>query len=282
MGDKTQSYEFEVVTVNSSGAIINCRKAQARYYVEDLGGGVGLDMVEIPGGTFMMGSPANEQGRGKDERPQHKATISSFYMGKYEVTQAQWRAVAGLPKVAMDLNPDPSYSRGDDLPVDNVSWDEAVEFCARLSRATGKTYRLPTEAEWEYACRAGTTTPFSFGETITPELVNYNGHFPYGSGVIGANRNGTMPVGSAGYANGFGLYDMHGNVWEWCQDLYSKNYSSQSPSVDSKGQNTETRRVNRGGGWNCSARLCRSAVRSRGAPGDRSIVLGFRLARTYN
>jgi formylglycine-generating enzyme required for sulfatase activity len=152
-------------------------------------------------------------------------TVGSFYIGKFEVTQRQWRAVALMPKVNRDLNTNPSQFAGDDLPVEQVSWDDAMEFCARLSRATGRSYRLPSEAEWEYACRAGTTTAFSFGETITAGVENYNGNYPWRDAVKGAYREKTVAVGSLGVPNGFGLYDMHGNVGEWCMDNWHENYS---------------------------------------------------------
>jgi len=226
------------------------------------------EMVEIPGGSFMMGSPRGEAGRDDDEGPQHQVTISSFQMGKYEVTQAQWRAVAGLPKVKIDLNPDPTNFKGDNLPVELVSWEEAVEFCERLSRATGKTYRLPTEAEWEYACRSGTTGPYA-GDLNSMAWYSSN------------SGDKTHEVGTK-EANGFGLYDMHGNVWEWCMDWYSGNYYNQSPSTDPVGPSTGSYRVLRGGSWLYGAQFCRSAYRNGNAPGFRYDYLGFRLARTLN
>ncbi|MFM8006235.1 MAG: SUMF1/EgtB/PvdO family nonheme iron enzyme, partial [Dolichospermum sp.] len=177
---------------------------------ENLGNGVVLEMVAIPGGKFLMGSP---EGQGDDsEKPQHQFTVPPFFMGKYPITQAQWERVADLPKVKIDLRSKPSHFQGANLPVENVSWHDAQEFCVRLSKATGKLYRLPSEAEWEYACRANTTTPYYFGDTITTDLVNHNGK--YGQ---------PTEVGKF-YPNAFGLYDMHGNVWEWCEDGWHKNY----------------------------------------------------------
>src|SRR5262249_22849878 len=149
---------------------------------------------EIPAGTFLMGSPDNEAGRSVSEGPQHRVTIKSFFIGKFPVTQAQWRAVALLPKVQMELSLNPSTFSGDDLPVESISWREAEEFCVRLSRETGRSYRLPSEAEWEYACRAGSRTPFHFGETVTPALVNYDGRLSYESAPIGNARDRTIPV----------------------------------------------------------------------------------------
>ncbi len=199
-------------------------------------------------------------------------------MGKYEVTQAQWRAVARLPKVKKDLNPDPSHFKGDDLPVEQVSWEDAVEFCERLSRATGRQYRLPSEAEWEYACRAGTTTPFAFGETVTPELVNYDGQHPYAQAQKGMFREKTTPVGYMGVANGFGLYDMHGNVWEWCLDAWHDNYNN-APTDGSAWERAGDRstRVLRGDSWLSFGYISRAAHRVWIPPDRRLNGIGFRV-----
>ena len=270
--EKGKLFTFEVVKVNSSGSIVNRRQESARQRIEDLGDGTELEMVYIPGGTFMMGSPENEKQRRDDEGPQHNVTVSPFFMGKYPVTQGQWRAIASQTnlKVKLDLNPEPSYFKESyqdidrwQRPVEKVKWIEAVEFCERLSKLTGNDYRLPSESEWEYACRAGTTTPFYFGETITSELANFNGEYTYGKSSKGEYRKETTPVGQFP-PNAFGLYDMHGNVYEFCQDVYHKNYN-EAPTDGSaweiEGDSDSDRRVLRGGSWVFIPRWCRSANR---------------------
>ena len=209
------TFEFEVVTVDAKGKIASRQPHRAEYRREDLGNGVTLDLVCIPGGSFTMGSPDNEESRDSDESPQHRVTVQPCLIGKYPITQAQWKAVAALPKVERDLKPDPAYFKGDNRPVEQVSWDDAMEFCQRLSKRTGREYRLPSEAEWEYACRVGTTTPFHFGATIMPDLANYDGNYTYGNGPKGKYREQTTDVGSFP-PNAFGLFDTHGNVYEWC------------------------------------------------------------------
>jgi formylglycine-generating enzyme required for sulfatase activity len=198
-------------------------------------------------------------------------------MGKYPVTQAQWKAVAFFPKVNRDLNPDPARFKGANRPVEQVSWHEAVEFCDRLSHRTNRQYRLPSEAEWEYACRAGTTTPFSFGETITTDLANYNGNYTYGAGPKGVYRQETTAVGSFP-PNAFGLYDMHGNVWEWCLDHWHDNYTG--APIDGSAWltgNESTGRIIRGGSWFDLPRICRSAYRFDFHPDGDFGDIGFRL-----
>ncbi len=272
-----KSFEFEVVTVDAEGKEINRQCKRAEYLPEDLGTGIILDMVSIAGGTFNMGSPASEADRYDNESPQHWVTVKPFYLGKYAVTQAQWKAVASLAKVKQDLNPDPSAFKGANRPVERVSWDDAIEFCARLSKKTGKNYRLPSEAEWEYACRAGTLTPFHFGETITPDLVNYDGDYPYASAPPGKYREQTTDVGSFP-PNAFGLYDMHGNVWEWCQDVWHENYADapKDGSAWETGGNKEYR-LQRGGCWDEYPWRCRCAYRGRSQPVE-WWTFGFRVA----
>lgn len=253
-----------------------------RGYIEPLlevGEALPLHMVLIPGGSFLMGSPDNELERLEREGPQHQVSVDKFLMGRYPVTQAQWRAVAALPKVDKGLKPNPSRFKGDDLPAERVSWHEAVEFCDRLAKHTGRLYRLPSEAEWEYACRAGTTTPFNFGDTITTESANYNGDYTYGDSPKGENRRKTTAVGQLNNANAYGLCDMHGNVYEWCQDYWHDNYEG-APTDGSawmEGGNAD-RRVRRGGAWLTCPRNCRSAYRVSDTPEYRDDDIGFRVS----
>ncbi len=282
-----KTFGFEVVTLkvveqpgfwgNKTTIETYKNRAQANYFVEDLGGGITLEMVEISGGRFTMGSPASEAGRKDNESPQHEVTISPFFMGKFTVTQAQWQAVASLPKIKTDLKSDPSNFKGKNQPVERVSWYGAVEFCARLSQKSGRTYRLPSETEWEYACRAGTTTPFHFGQTITTDLANYNGNYTYGSAPKGKYREQTTEVGTFS-PNAFGLYDMHGNVWEWCADVWHENYNSApaNGSVWSAGGDNSIR-ILRGGSWYDFPRSCRSADRVGFGPDYDYDFSGFRV-----
>ena len=248
----------------SSHLTIDHHSAQATGFIQDLANDTQLEMMLVPGGTFIMGSPPEELERRDNESPQHSVTVQPFFMGKYQVTQAQWRFVAQLAQVNRELEQDPSNFKGDNRLVEQVSWEDAVEFCDRLSQYTGRTYRLPSEAEWEYACRAGTTTPFHFGETITTDLANYDGNSTYGNGVKGVYRKETTEVGRFGVANNFGLYDMHGNVWEWCQDDWHNDYEG-APIDGSAWLNNEegnNGKLLRGGSWNGNPELCRSAFRN--------------------
>ncbi len=274
-------FDFEVPTVNLRGEVISNVSKQAKSFSHNLGNGVTLDMVAIPGGTFMMGSPPSERRSFKDERPQHQVTVPPFFMGKYPVTQAQWRAIASLPKIERDLNPNPSRFKGDRLPVESISWYEAVEFCQRLSNLIeeGYEYRLPSEAEWEYACRAQTSTPFHFGETITGQLANYNARQTYADEPQGEYRGKTTPVGQFP-PNAFGLYDMHGQVWEWCADPWHENYEGAPTdgSVWSQSNNDNRYQMLRGGSWYGYPDDCRSAIRDFNSRDVILITFGFRVA----
>ena len=270
-------YEFDVITVNDKGEEINRELGSAKYFTEDLGGGITLDMVEIPAGTFIMGSPEDELGRGIDESPQHEVSVPRFYMAKHQVTQAQWKAVAAMSQIERELKPDLSNFEGDDFPVEQVSWYDAVEFCKRLSKATGREYRLPSEAEWEYACRAGTITPFHFGETITTDLANYNGdyHFVYANAQKGLHRQKTTAVGSFP-PNTFGLYDMHGNIYEWCADDGRDNYQDAPDNGSTWINKNSNKKVLRGGSWDSDPNNCRSAYRLENYPDNKYVYIGFR------
>ncbi|BAY47557.1 hypothetical protein SAMD00079811_51750 [Scytonema sp. HK-05] len=262
---------------------IHRHRQQAQEFIEDLGNGVQLKMVAIPSGSFLMGSPEDEPERRSRESPQHTVTIKPFFLGKYPVTQAQWQAVASLPQVNRELNPEPSRFKGENRPVERVSWYDAMEFCDRLSKYTGKPYRLPSEAEWEYACRAGTTTPFHFGETITSELANYKADYTYGAGIKGVYRGETTPVGSFGVANAFGLYDMHGNVWEWCADHWHSNYEGAPMDGSAWLDDTDNDScILRGGSWSSLPMICRSAFRA--SSNDRDLhngSIGFRVVCAF-
>ena len=214
-----------------------------------------------------MGSPEGEKDRHEREGPQHRVKVPAFYMGKYPVTQAQWYAVSLLDNVEISLNPSPSKFKGDNRPEEQINWHEANEFCKRLSKHTRHQYRLPSEAEWEYACRARTTTAYYFGDLITEKQACFNRVW----------KTGTTPVGSYP-PNDFGLYDMHGNVFEWCQDVWHKNYNG-APTDSSAwvvGGN-ENLRVCRGGSWGYNPRDCRSAYRNYDYPDARYITFGFRV-----
>lgn len=234
-------------------------------------------MVQIPGGTFLMGAPEGEPGSGTSERPQHRVTVPGFYLGKHAVTIDQWRAVMGARPEAMNIA-EGTFKRSGRQPVVRVSFDEAEAFCARLSRKTRRDYRLPSEAEWEYACRAATSTAFAFGTTISRTVVNHDGETMRLAEPEGRHST-TRPVGSLRVANGFGLFDMHGNVWEWCEDYWHNTYQ-EAPDDGSAWKDGESRnRVLRGGSWYATSEFCRAAARRPGGEaGIRSRQIGFRVA----
>ncbi len=258
--------KFETPTLDQKGQVMARTRHSAQQFSEELGNGVSLEMIVIPAGAYYMGSHPFEGT--PDERPRHFLTIKSFLMGKYLVTQKQWKAVMGkLP---------PCRFKGDDLPVERASWNEAQKFCRRLSQKTGRRYHLPSESQWEYACRAGTSTPFNFGETLTYEFANYNGEHIFREECRGlyfhaTNEGGKFPP------NAFGLYDIHGNLWEWCADNWLDDYSS-SPRDDSAYQNKDSKyRVVRGGSWHEPPTLCRCAARLRVLQSDADEVVGLRV-----
>jgi formylglycine-generating enzyme required for sulfatase activity len=294
MPDKTATPERRLV--------ISRQLHRGRYFSEQLDETTQLDMMLIPSGTFMMGQTEAEKEElirlaGEEdyqnyyvrELPRHEVTVPSFFMGKYPITQAQWRVVAGYPKIDQDLDPDPSNFKGPNHPVEQVNWDDATEFCRRLSQQTNRTYRLPSEAEWEYACRAGTTTPFHFGETLSDELANYcpqdrdiDGTLykgTYGRGIQGNYREETVDVGNFP-ANQFGLYDMHGNVWEWCEDDWHSDYidAPEDGSAWLENDRKTSNRLLRSGSWSYFPENCRSSVRYVIARDIRYYNLGFRVS----
>jgi formylglycine-generating enzyme required for sulfatase activity len=298
-----RQFPFKTPVLNERGTVVQTTPGQAKGFIEPLGA-MGIDMVEIGGGRFSMGASATEvelalkeaklaaeDGVLEDESyqvlgaemPQHAVDINGFYISRFEITQAQYLAVMGtLPNIAPSM-------RGATMPVVNVTWQEANDFSAKLSQLTGRSYRLPTEAEWEYAARAGTTTPFAFGETLNPQTAVYNSAIPYRKAPRGARRNGPMLVGEITPPNAFGLYDMSGNVWEWVADYWHGNYDG-APRDGSVWDEPETAfdadeneevedksRIVRGGSWFSAAGSCRSASRFRFFPSTRANNVGFRI-----
>ena len=245
-------------------------------YKQELTKDIAITMVQVPAGSFQMGSPDTEAERRGNEGPQHRVQLQSFFIGHTPVTQAQWQVVAGWPKQQLELEPQPSRFQGANRPVERVSWHEAVEFCRRLSARTGRDYGLPSEAQWEYACRAGSTTPFAFGETLTPELANYDWTETYASGPKGVSRQQTTEVGSFP-ANAWGLHDMHGNVWEWCLDPWHNSYTGAPADGSAWTAGGGKSRLLRGGSWGFNPWDCRSAYRNNGHPGYRNYGFGFRV-----
>jgi formylglycine-generating enzyme required for sulfatase activity len=262
-----QEFTFEVVTVDTFGVITARQTHNAKQYGENLSEGVSLDMVVIPGGNFFMGT---RQGKGyDDEIPQHRVSVPSFLLSKVPVTQEQWQTV-------MDWNP-PYRCIGNRRPVDRVSWHDAIEFCVHLSEKTGRQYRLPSEAEWEYACRGGTSTPFNVGKTITTDIANYVGEHTFASEPKGIYRHVTTDVGSFP-PNAYGLYDMHGNVWEWCADAWHDNYVGAPTDGRAWESGEHDLRVLRGGCWHDPPDLCRSAARLKAMSRENEDYFSFRVA----
>ncbi|MEM9137266.1 MAG: formylglycine-generating enzyme family protein [Cyanobacteria bacterium P01_F01_bin.42] len=251
----THSFAFESVRLNKQGNIVRRIGGSAERFMEDIGNDVALEMVMIPEGSFLMGSPTAEEGHQVHETIKHEGAISAFAMGRYPVTQVQWQAVMGT---------NPSRFRGDRHPVESITWHEAVQFCNQLSELTDKPYRLPYVNEWEYACRAGTTTPFHFGEAIISEVANYCGIWGYSQAPAGEYRQATTPVGSFP-PNDFGLHDMHGNVYEWSTAPISSGESNYYGYT-------------RGGSWSEHPNNCRSAYQGYNPPTLHSSGLGFRVA----
>ena len=252
---------FEFVTLTANGEVHSRSAGQAMLYYEDLGGGIGFEMVAVPGGMVKMGSLA---GQGfPDEIPQHLVSLPGFYLGRFLVTQAVWQAVMNRP-------PSTRF-HGANLPLENITWREATAFCQRLAKKTGRAYHLPSETQWECACRAGTTTPFSTGETITTEAANYVGEHTYRGEPRGIYRHGVTPAGTF-LPNPWGLYDLHGNLWEYCAGRWHPDYNG-APFSGEPGC-----RVARGGSWHEPPTNCRCATRLRVLESERDDFYGFRVA----
>jgi uncharacterized protein (TIGR02996 family) len=239
---------------------------------------LGMCFNLIPAGTFLLGAPAEESEHRSDEVPQHAVTISRpFYLSVFPVTQYEYETVMGVNPSRFAAG----RSGGGNHPVEQVVWNDAITFCRRLSelpaeKAAGHVYRLPTEAEWEHACRAGTTTPFWMGGPPCSTEVNYDGNYHYGGAPAGPYVGRPTPVGLYP-SNPFGLYDMHGNVWEWVNDWHDRAYYARSPAVDPPGPASGTTRVQRGGSWDCIGAYCRAAHRHGDPPDRRDHFTGFRV-----
>ena len=239
---------------------------------------IGMKLILIPTGSFQMGSPAEEAGRRENEGPRHDVAIAKpFYLGVYPVTQGEYQRIMADNPSQFHVNAE----GGPEHPVERVSWLQAVEFCRRLTelpeeKEAGRAYQLPTEAEWEYACRAGTAGPFSFGGKLGPRQANFDGQFPYGDAPKGTVLGRTSKVGSYS-SNNFGLCDMHGNVWEWCADWYDASCYPPTPRKDPAGPKRGLLRVLRGGSWRNHAVTCRAAYRNALAPNLRDMYTGFRV-----
>jgi formylglycine-generating enzyme required for sulfatase activity len=301
--------EFELVSLNSDGTRRkgSSEKGQVNHYLEKVNS-VAFDMIEIPARRFTMGLPASERNElinnckkycsgencktceemARSETPQHEVKVEKFYMSRTEVTQAQWNAIRELDKKALLENPslsrsDPTYDG--DRPVERVSWVEAKEFCRLLSQKTGRTYRLPTEAEWEYSCRAGTQTPFAFGNTIYGEYFNYDGHKPYGKPAPAPGIYKTtvwVTLDRLALANAFGLSHLHGNVAEWCEDSWHANYEGAPSNSSAWLVQGNKLRIARGGSWIDPAYACRCSARQKFVENAKEPYLGFRIVMEYH
>ena len=266
-----EAFNFDIVMINSVAEEVSRFTSQAYCFTEKLNNDLTLEMIYIPKGNFLMGSPKSE-GRDSKAKPQHLVAIKPFLISKHPITKAHWETIVplqdGFQGEHLDL----------EQPIVQISWHDAVEFCIQLSQRTERSYRLPTEAEWEYACRAGTTTPFHFGETITSDLANFDGSRTYRSELKGVNRAKSLKVGSFQYSNTFGLYDMHGNVWEWCQDDWHNNYAG-APITGEAWIDGERsfQRVIRGGSYESHPSKCRSAYRQIADANHKSNNTGFRV-----
>ncbi|NET43650.1 bifunctional serine/threonine-protein kinase/formylglycine-generating enzyme family protein [Okeania sp. SIO2B3] len=271
---ETFKFEYLKIKISPNCEIIETQKEQreTQQFIENIANKIFLEMVSIPGNTFLMGSPKTTAEKWETESPQHTVTIPPLFVSKYPITQGQWQAVMGKNQ---------AYFKGENRPVEMVSWYNAIEFCRQLSAQTGKTYRLLSEAEWEYVCRGETTTLFYFGNSLITDLANYNGEEAYACSLQQNYREQTTDVGSFP-PNAFGLYDLHGNVWEWCADPWHNNYQGapSDGSVWEKDSNYNYRML-RGGGYLNYSKGCRSANRNWKTPRSRYKSVGFRVAVSH-
>ncbi len=263
--NQLNKFQFQVVSIDANGDETESKTLETEYIKEDLGSGISLEMVSIPSGEFLFGLPNNTKEKTDNEIMQQVIKVSSFYISKYPITQNQWERV---------MKNNPSRFKGGNRPVEQVSWFEAMSFCQKLSTKTGKKYRLPTETEWEYACRGGTTSPFNFGESIITDLANYDGNCGYANAPKGRYRQKTVNVGSFS-ANAFGLYDMHGNVREWCANIWEKEFDRQEIIVPDV--NDLRLRALRGGSWADHPLSCRCTARYGLEPTIKNFIIGFRV-----
>ncbi|MBE9177787.1 SUMF1/EgtB/PvdO family nonheme iron enzyme [Oculatella sp. LEGE 06141] len=276
-----QEFIFDVLEIDSYGKVIS-QYADKNWCLIEKIDKVNIEMVFIPGGTFQMGLSESEDTGYRHASPQHTVEIKPFLMSKVPITFAQWREIAQLQPNPRKLKLRPSRFWGANRPVVETSWHDAVEFCGILSQKTGHTYRLPTEAEWEYACRAGTTTPFHFGQTITSDLANYDGTHTFCLEQKGINRAKTLQVGELRFANPFGLFDMHGNVWEWCQDHWHENYYGTPTNGEAWIDSTDNQnRIIRGGSWLNEPSNCSSSYRLWKNSNQVSRHIGFRIVQSF-
>ena len=290
--DQIEQFQFETVSVNRNGDVVQRSWYKSVTFTQRIGKQVSMTLVRIPGGKFLMGAAREEIEANANEYPQKEQSVADFWIGQCTVTQAQWKAVMGSGASLSSVGSNATageceqstsamgcLSKRDSeecsQPVSNVFWTDAVAFCHKLSALTGRDYRLPSGAQWEYACRAGTTTPFYFGETITPELANYNGHYRYGKGHKGQYRAQTTAVGSFA-PNAFGLYDMHGNVWEWCLEGWHPFDPTRSDN-DNLRLLANQKKSLRGGSWFYLPTNCRSAYRLTYPFHNRTDDIGFRV-----
>ncbi|MEM8611273.1 MAG: formylglycine-generating enzyme family protein [Cyanobacteria bacterium P01_H01_bin.105] len=278
-GKPLKNRKLKTVEIDAEGQIIAEPPINIAYFDEPvlsqaLRQVLPLRMVKIPAGEFLMGSPSTESDREEQEGPQRSIQVPSFYMGAFVITQRQYKSVMGN---------NPSYFTDDqgkdgaNLPAEQITWQDAEAFCQQLSELTGRTYRLPSEAEWEYACRAGTTTPFCFGEKLTTEIANFFADFSFTENVEENYRNTSVAADSF-WPNAFGLYNMHGNVYEWCADDYHNSYEG-APSDASLWLSNEANasKVMRGGSWFNDTPFCRSASREKNSQTGLSNSFGFRV-----